>query len=82
MKLSQDYTENVKLIDSELRVGESFDVLRKTLKLESGELTLFFVDGFAKDTALQKLMMHFISVKSVDNALQRARRKVGATEMS
>ena len=66
MKLSQDYTENVRLMDSELRVSESFDVLRKTLKLESGELTLFFVDGFAKDTALQKLMMHFISVKSVD----------------
>ena len=65
MKMTENYYDNVKLLDDALRVKDSFDVLHKTLKLESGELSLFFIDGFAKDTALQKLMMHFITVKNV-----------------
>ena len=66
--LTDNYEQNVKLIRKALRVGESFDVLEKTLRVDKGELTLFFVDGFAKDTAMQKLMMHFISVKRVSES--------------
>lgn len=64
-KFGENYKDNVELVDKTLRVKDSFDVLRKDLKIGDGELTLFFVDGFAKDTSLQKLMMHFISVKTV-----------------
>lgn len=64
-KLTENYSDNVKLIRELLRIDESFDVLHKRLVVGDGELSIFFVDGFAKDTNLQKLMMHFISVKSV-----------------
>ena len=64
-KLSLDYGENVKYLDSALRVAESFDLLKKTLVVGDGELTLYFVDGFVKDTVMQKLMMHFLSVKKL-----------------
>ncbi len=64
-KFGENYKDNIELVDKALRVKDSFDVLRKDLKIGDGELTLFFVDGFAKDTSLQKLMMHFISVKTV-----------------
>lgn len=64
-KFSSSYTQNVDSMRRALRVRESFDVLCKTLKIGDGELTLFFIDGFTKDTAMQKLMMHFISVGSV-----------------
>ncbi len=70
-KLSSDYKENVRCLDSALRVAESFDLLKKTLAVGDGELTLYFVDGFVKDTVMQKLMMHFLSVKTLPtSALQ------------
>ncbi|MBO7303254.1 MAG: spore germination protein [Clostridia bacterium] len=62
-RLFEDYSENVRLINSLLRINESFDVLSKTVRLEDGELTLYFIDGFAKETVLQKLMMHMLSLK-------------------
>ncbi len=68
--LTDNYEQNVELMRQRLRVKDSFDVLEKTLKIDKGELTLFFIDGFAKDTVMQKLMMHFISVKKVS---ERAR---------
>ena len=70
-KLFEDYSENVALIDRLLSIDKSFDMLSKKITLESGELTLYFIDGFAKDTVLQKLMMHILSTKKL---------KVGARE--
>lgn len=64
-KLGVDYNENVAVVDRVLRVNESFDVLKKKLILPDGELTLYFIDGFAKDTVLQKLMMNFSTVKKM-----------------
>ena len=67
-KFSSSYTQNVVTISQSLRVKESFDVLCKTLKIGDGELTMFFIDGFTKDTAMQQLMMHFISVGEVSGS--------------
>jgi len=64
-KLSEKYEDNVSYFEKTLRVSESFDVLCKKLSIGDGELTFFFIDGFSKDTVLQKLMMHFLSLKSV-----------------
>ena len=63
--LGENYEENVATLKRLLRTEQSFDMLSKRLVLEGGELTLFFIDGFAKDTVLQKLMMHFLSLKSL-----------------
>ena len=70
-KLFENYFENVSLIDRLLAVDDSFDMLSKKVALDDGELTLYFIDGFAKDTVLQKLMMHILSTKKL---------KVGARE--
>ena len=64
-KLSLNYKENVNYLSFLLRVDESFDILRKTLRVGDGEFTLYYVDGFVKDTVMQKLMMHFLSVKKL-----------------
>ena len=52
-------------MQSALRVNESFDVLYKKLTIGSGELSFFYIDGFTKDTVMQKLMMHFISLGKI-----------------
>jgi len=64
-RLSENYEENVKHFNQALRVSENFDVLRKVLKVGDGELTLYYVDGFVKDAVMQKLMMHFVSLKKL-----------------
>lgn len=68
--MTENYKQNVALMDRVLRVDKSFDVLKKTLTLKDGELTLYFIDGFAKDTNLQKLMMHFLSLKKLPSSAQ------------
>lgn len=69
--LSENYEDNVALVNRLLRTGQSFDMLTKTLVLKGGELTLFFIDGFAKDTVLQKLMMHFLSLGRMPGTARR-----------
>lgn len=63
--LTHDYEENVRLIEKLLACKENFDVIRKTLVIGKDELTLFYIDGFVKDGVMQKLMMHFLSLKSL-----------------
>lgn len=60
-----DYKENVRRFDKLIRVNESFDIIKKQLNLNDGELTLYFIDGFIKDTVMQKLMMHFLTIKKM-----------------
>ncbi len=70
-RLSESYQENVKQIRRLLRVDDSFDVLYKQLKIGKDELSLFFIDGFTKDTVMQKLMMHFISIGKVSGSAEQ-----------
>ena len=64
-ELFESYSQNVELIDGLLAVKSNFDMLSKKITLDNGELTLYFIDGFAKDTVLQKLMMHVLSQKKL-----------------
>ena len=63
-RLFDNYSQNVALIDELLAVNGSFDMLSKKVALGEGELTLYFIDGFAKDTVLQKLIMHILSMEA------------------
>ncbi len=64
-KLFSEYTQNIRYLDNKFCVDENFDVIKKVLKVGGGELSLYYIDGFVKDTVMQKLMMHFLSVKKL-----------------
>ena len=64
-RLTGDYRENIKLIDSILHPQRNFDILKKPLTIGDGELTLYFIDGFVKDAVMQKLMMHLVSLEGL-----------------
>ena len=64
-KLGEDYKENVAEFNRLLRVDESFDLIKKRLIIGDGEATFYYIDGFIKDTVMQKLMMHFLSVGKI-----------------
>ena len=70
--LSNDYRKNVSALDSILSVRENFDILKKTLIIGEDELTLYFIDGFVKDAVMQKMMVHFLSLKSLGERTDRS----------
>lgn len=70
-RLCEDYARNVELMNGLLAVNNSFDMLVKRVSLDDGELTFYFIDGFAKDTVLQKLMMHMLAMKKLDVGAKR-----------
>ena len=58
-RLTQDYRENVRALSALLAAGESFDLIERRTSVGDGELTLFYIDGFVKDGALQRLLAFF-----------------------
>ena len=64
-RLSQSYSANVKTVDGLLRIGESFDIIKKVVTLGDDELTLYFVDGFIKDGVMTKMITYFLSLKGL-----------------
>ena len=64
-KLGENYAQNVKVFDKILRVDESFDLIKKRLVFGDGEATFYYIDGFIKDIVMQKLMIHFLSLKKL-----------------
>ena len=70
-KLSKDYRKNVELLDGIFAVKDNFDILKKTLIIGEDELTLYFIDGFVKDAVMQKMMVHFLSLKSLGERTDR-----------
>lgn len=61
-KLSNLYSDNTSQLDRLLRVEENFDVIKKPLKIGRDEVTLYYIDGFVKDSVMQKLMLSLVSL--------------------
>lgn len=61
-RLCSDYYENIKIMDGILHPDRNFDLIKRTLTVGCDELTLYYIDGFVKDTVMQKLMMHLTSL--------------------
>lgn len=64
-RLSENYKENVEQLDSLFRVKENFDIIKKPLTVGQDELTLYYIDGFVKDAVVSKMMIYFLSLKSL-----------------
>lgn len=57
--LSTDFRENVEKINNLLNVNENFDIIYRTMKIGGREACFYFIDGFAKDEVMEKLMEFF-----------------------
>lgn len=74
--LTDNYKENIVAIEKELRVKDSFDLLKKTLTLPDGEeLTFYYIDGFVKDTVMQKLMTQLLTMKKTPASAEELMRQ-------
>ncbi len=61
-KLSNVYADNTAQLDRLLRVDENFDMIKKPLRIGQDEATLYYIDGFVKDTVMQKLMLSMVAL--------------------
>ena len=64
-QLTSDYRDNVALLSDLLRIGESFDLIRRAVPVGGDELTLFYIDGFVKDGVTLRLMQFYMSQKGL-----------------
>ena len=64
-RLSGDYRENVEALDALLRVEKSFDLVRRRLTVGQDQLTLYYIDGFIKDSVMLRLMQQFMTLKAL-----------------
>ena len=76
--LTDSYQDNVALFDRILRVEESFDLIKKPLKVGQDEMTLYYIDGFIKDTVMMKLMMSFLALDGMDLPVEGGTGSVGS----
>ena len=72
-RLSFDHTKNLSLVSGALRSGESFDIIERHLTVGGRDLCFFFVDGFAKDSEMQRVMTHLLQSGSIGTADQTLR---------
>lgn len=65
-QISASYIENERYLDELLKIGQSFDIIKRKLKIGGHQAFFYFVDGFTKDDAMLKLMDGFFSVEETD----------------
>ena len=68
MSLSLSYEANIALLSTRLGVKENFDVIERHLSVAGEEACFFYIDGFTKDSEMQRLMQYLLSVKSLGSA--------------
>ena len=66
MNFSRNLQDNMTQLDSLLNVQTNFDVVYRVLRIGGREACLYFIDGFAKDDTLLKLLQTFSSIKEDD----------------
>jgi stage V sporulation protein AF len=73
-KFSDDYVSNISMLDNELSLKDSFDLVGRDLKIDKHNAKLYFVDGFCKDEIMVKIMSYFLKAEEKDfKSLKSAR---------
>lgn len=61
--LTTSLEKNTALIDADLRVNESFDLIKRNIIINKRNVALYCIDGFVKDAVLMKTLVFFNSIK-------------------
>ncbi len=62
--LSFSIDENIAIIDKALNIGQSFDIIKREMEINSKKAVIYYIDGFITAPIMQKLMMHLTTVKN------------------
>ncbi len=60
---SKDFAATSAMLDTALRLKESFDIVGREIKVDKHNAKLYFVDGFCKDETMAKTMAYFMKAQ-------------------
>ena len=66
--LSLNYSENISLLSTRLRVNVSFDVIERHLLVAKRDVCFYYIDGFIKDAEMLRIMQFMLSQKELGDA--------------
>ena len=66
MNFSRNLQDNMTQLDALLNIRANFDIVYRVLRIGGRGACLYFIDGFAKDDTLLKLLQTFSSIKEED----------------
>lgn len=61
--ISGNFEKDVKRIDQELQMGESFDLLKKNMKIGGKRATLYYINGFVMAEIIERIQEYFTRLK-------------------
>ena len=56
MPLNKDINKTIKEFKTLLRANESFDLIYRTININSKTACFFFIDGLVKDAVMEKML--------------------------
>ncbi|KEO85024.1 spore germination protein [Tumebacillus flagellatus] len=62
-KLSKTLRDNIDILNRELGVKKSFDMICRELNYAGRDFALYFIDGFAKDDIMNRVMEHLSALQ-------------------
>lgn len=65
-KLTASFEDNVSLMKKLLNCDKNFDLIYKSLEVDSVNMGIFFIDGFVEDSIMQRLLQYFYGLKRED----------------
>jgi stage V sporulation protein AF len=68
MEFGFDYEANLSSLRLMLRAEDSFDIIERHLDVGGEDVCFFYLDGFVKDSEMQRLMQYLLSQKSLTGA--------------
>ena len=68
MEFSKNLEENRTQLDQKLNLAKNFDVVCRNIKVADKDACLYFIDGFAKDDTLLKILQSLETLKAEDLA--------------
>jgi len=71
-RITGDFDCDAAVMDRILRVDESFDMIRRPMKVGNNRMIMYYIDGFVKAELMQKLMVYLISVKDFGDGSENA----------
>ena len=72
--LSKIHSENISALRQRLGVNENFDCLERHLLIAERDVAFFYVDGFVKDSEMQRVMQTLLSLKELGTAEELEKR--------
>ena len=66
--LTENYHENMQMLDALLHTEESFDLIKRELILCGRNAAMYFVDGFVKDEVMEKIMEYLMGLDEIDQS--------------